>query len=54
MVAISEFEAGRTDEASSDGDLLLWPRPMRKGAGDMPGIATGLQGEQIEWRRSKW
>lgn len=40
MVVISELDAGRREEASSDGDLPLWPRPMRKGAGDMPGIAS--------------
>jgi hypothetical protein len=40
MAAISEGEAGRAEESSPDGDLLLWPRPMRKGAGDMPGISN--------------
>jgi hypothetical protein len=40
MVAISECEAGSAEESSPDGDLLLWPRPMRKGAGDMPGISN--------------
>jgi hypothetical protein len=40
MAAISECEAGRAEESSPDGDLLLWPRPMRKGAGDMPGISN--------------
>jgi hypothetical protein len=39
-VAISECEAGSAEESSPEGDLLLWPRPMRKGAGDMPGISN--------------